>query len=145
MGSAIMTTGPTTTDAFNSPPDWATTTLNLACPRCGYNLRTLTIARCPECGLCFSWRDLLQAMEDEQTGSWTFEYAWRGRPLNAFAQTIGCCLLPWRLWTRLPLTATPRLGPLLFFTILTVLLILIVSGATDLAWHEYNRLQAARV
>jgi hypothetical protein len=132
-----MTIDPITTDTDNSPPDWDTITHDLACPRCGYNLHMLTVARCPECGLGFSWREILRAAEDEQTGTWTFEYQWRRKPLKAFFRTVGLCLLPWRLWRRLPLTATPRVGPLLLLISATAFLFLVVSAAVDFAWIEY--------
>ena len=138
-----MTIDPITTDACNSPPDWSATTYDLACPRCGYNLRMLTVARCPECGLCFSWSEILRAAEDERNGSWTFEYRWHRKPLKAFIQTAGLCLLPWRLWRRLPLTSTPRVGPLLLLIPATALLFLVVSAAVDLVWHEYIKLFSA--
>lgn len=130
--------------ASGSPPDWATITVDLACPRCGYNLRMLTVARCPECGLHFSWEELVRAAEDVKNRTWTFDCQWPNRPFGTFFQTIACCLLPWKIWTRLPLSATPRVGPLLLMIPATVLLVLLLSAATDLAWHEYLKLFYAK-
>jgi hypothetical protein len=31
---------------------------DLPCPRCQYNLRGLTVPRCPECGYHFAWSDV---------------------------------------------------------------------------------------
>ena len=31
---------------------------DLPCPQCQYNLRGLTLPRCPECGFTFNWSDL---------------------------------------------------------------------------------------
>ncbi|MCH9034146.1 MAG: hypothetical protein IID42_06530 [Planctomycetes bacterium] len=135
---------PGTTEQYEAPPDWAAVNLDLGCPRCGYNLRMLTVARCPECGLRFSWPEVLQAAEDERTGGWTFEYRWRSRPVRAFFQTIWLCLLPWRPWTRIPLSATPRVGPLLLLVPATALLLVLVSVATEFAWQAYIKLWYAK-
>ncbi|MCB9853424.1 MAG: hypothetical protein H6819_10045 [Phycisphaerales bacterium] len=43
----------------NQAPDWASFLDEIECPLCGYNLRGLSEARCPECGGVFEWRDLL--------------------------------------------------------------------------------------
>ncbi len=135
-----MTDEQATTDV----PDWAEVTVDLLCPRCGYDLRMLTIARCPECGLHFSWEELFREAENAQAGSWTFECQWRSRPLRTFFQTVWCCLLPWKIWPRLPLSVTPRVGPLLLMIPATVLLIVLTSAAVDLAWHEHIKLFYAK-
>jgi hypothetical protein len=107
--------------ATNAAPDWATLTLRLECPRCGYDLRLLPQPRCPECGLEFAWDDVLRAAEQRVDCS-LFEYQWRRRPLRAFFGTIGRSLFPWRLWRQVRLTDTPRVGPLLALALITLLL-----------------------
>lgn len=39
-------------------PDSGTAVRDVHCPRCGYNLRGLTVPRCPECGLAFEFAEL---------------------------------------------------------------------------------------
>ena len=130
----------TATEFDDGTPDWEKVTLDLPCPRCGYNLRMLTIARCPECGLAFRWREILEAVDAKTTTGGFFEFEWRRRPIGAFFYTAAQCLMPWSLWRRMPLAATPRVGALLAMIPLTLLLLLAVSALQDLAWHEYQKL-----
>ena len=105
--------------AGDSPPDWAHIALEVLCPRCEYNLRTLTRPRCPECGLTFVWSDVLLAAEGRADVQ-LFEYQWRRRPVRSLIRTTALLLLPWRFWRRLPLAAAPRLGAIAvqFFVVL---------------------------
>lgn len=139
-----MPTNESTTCPDNVTPDWENAPLNLPCPRCGYNLRMLTLARCPECGLMFRWQEILDESNSRSKTNGFFEFEWRRRPIGAFFYTLAQTLMPWLLWRRMPLAATPRIGPLLAMIPPTLLLLLILSTFVDLAWHEYIKLEASR-
>lgn len=78
-----------------SPPDWGTSAAELTCPLCEYNLRGLTVARCPECGFTFRWAELLDATRDRHP--WLFEHG-RGRDVRTFVATYVRTMLPHRFW-----------------------------------------------
>ncbi len=44
---------------------------DLPCPKCQYNLRGLTLPRCPECGFAFDWQNLPQMRAGTEESSWT--------------------------------------------------------------------------
>lgn len=85
-------------DTRAEAPDWDALTIELRCPRCGHDVRRLPQPRCPECGLQFSWGELIAAVE-QRLSSPLFEYQWRYRPVRSFFGTLGRALLPWTLWT----------------------------------------------
>lgn len=93
-------------------PDWPNIEFEINCSRCGYNLRMLERSRCPECGLEFEWRVML---EIAATGSdFLFEHNWRKRPLGSFAATTLRSFRPRRFWAAISLHERISLGPLLF-------------------------------
>src|ERR1051325_4004070 len=100
----------------NAPPDWATLTIDLHCPRCGYNLRMLTGSRCPECGLDLEWERIV-ASAQSRIDSPLFEYRWRIEPVGSFIRTIQFAMRPWRLWKRISLADDPDVGGLTRFTV----------------------------
>ncbi len=120
-------------------PDWSKLDVELTCPRCGYNLRLLTLPRCPECGLTFDWQELAAA-ERLRRDNPLFEYQWRYWPVRSLLGTIARTLYPPWLWQSVRLEVEPRIGPLL-------LLALIVGiGSTAVGWavrygelYYYNR------
>jgi hypothetical protein len=93
-------------------PRWDKLAIEVRCPRCDYDLRLLPQPRCPECGLQFKWAEVIAAAQ-KRLECPLFEYRWRDRPIRSFFITISLATLPWRLWRRTPLTAAPRVGPLL--------------------------------
>ncbi len=99
-------------------PKWETIDFDLPCSRCGYDLRMLTVARCPECGLAFSWREVLTARE--QQDPWLLEFGWRKWPVRSLLYTWGLSLSPWHFWRRASIHDRIRSGPLVF--------LLLVSG-----------------
>ena len=118
---------PSQTPLNGALPDWSTLDVDLNCPRCGYNLRLLTVPRCPECGLTFDWR-ALAAAERLRRDNPLFEYQWRYRPVRSLLGTIVRTLYPPWLWRSVRLEVAPRIGPLL-------LLALIVGiGSTAVGW-----------
>jgi len=44
---------------------------DLPCPRCQYDLRGLTVPRCPECGFTFDWQDLPKLRAAAAQPGWT--------------------------------------------------------------------------
>jgi hypothetical protein len=122
-------------------PDWSTDDVELDCPRCGYNLRMLTVARCPECGLQFRWDELIKAKEEFHTRPPIFEYHWRDHPIRSLAFTVSMCLQPWRLWRWLPLTAVPsvRVMPLQLLSV--ILLLSVISASGEFISHVCNHIQ----
>ena len=126
--------------AVDSPPDWAHIALDVLCPRCEYNLRTLTRPRCPECGLTFVWSDVLLAAEGRADVQ-LFEYQWRRRPVRSLIRTTALLLLPWRFWRRLPLAAAPRLGAIAvqFFVVLASCTLFTSLCAVGSAYADMSR------
>jgi hypothetical protein len=96
-------------------PDWEAISFDVTCPRCGYNLRMLTRARCPECGLELDWR---RSLERALSG-WDllFEHHWRRRPVAAWAATLAATFQPARFWRRVSLYDEPRVWPLIFMVL----------------------------
>lgn len=113
-------------------PDWDALTLELHCPRCGYNLRGLPQPRCPECGREFEWVELVTGAQTE-TESPLFEYQWRRRPVRSFLVTVGASILPIRFWYDASLFARPRLGPLTLFLGLVLTLQGLICGVSSFA------------
>jgi len=108
----------------SQPPDWQQFTLDLSCPRCGYNLRMLTGSRCPECGLDFDWAEVIAAADDRRACP-LFEYQWRKRPIRSFLHTVWLTMRPKRLWSQTSLAVEPRVGPL--FALLAAVLVMYVT------------------
>jgi hypothetical protein len=77
-------------------PNWDAIDFPLPCSRCGYDLRMLTVPRCPECGLEFTWREVFRARVEG--ARWLFEYRWRDRPIRAYFHTLWRGLRPWSFW-----------------------------------------------
>ncbi len=46
-------------------PDEGGLNEDVPCPKCQYNLRGLTVPRCPECGFEFTWADVPKWQQDE--------------------------------------------------------------------------------
>ncbi len=96
-------------------PDWDALPFEIRCSRCGYNLRLLEQPRCPECGLDFTWPDIIQ--HQLAHNGVIFEYRWRNRPVRSWFATVWRCLFPTKLWRELSIHDPPRVGPLLVFAI----------------------------
>lgn len=67
-------------------PRWDVIEVEVVCSRCAYNLRGLAEPRCPECGLQFPWREVLDSVG--RTTNWLFEHNWTKRPLRSYAETV---------------------------------------------------------
>ncbi len=121
-------------------PDWEAITFEVHCSRCGYNLRTLTNPRCPECGFEFEWKLVIEAFFRKNFA--LFEHNWRKQPIRSLLRALfGPIFLPSRFWKRVSLHDQINGGPLAFLILMTLvwfglgfvasalLLGLLVSGA----------------
>jgi hypothetical protein len=86
------------TIAADAPPDWEARSSELLCPLCKYNLRGLSVPRCPECGFAFSWNELIEAEKNKH--KYLFEHA-RGIGFKSFWKTYWRTSWPRRFWTDL--------------------------------------------
>jgi hypothetical protein len=73
-------------------------TQDVLCPLCGYNLRGLPEARCPECGGKFDWPDLLDPTR--KLHPYLFEHHPR-RNIRSFIRTVIGGTFPRRFWQTL--------------------------------------------
>ncbi len=114
-------------------------TTEIICPRCGYDLRgavqTWTDAcplagRCAECGLEFSWREVLL----EATHPRLFEHQWRRRPIRSLIWTLWTVLRPWRFWREVRLVNRVRLRPALVVVLAAAALLLALVYGQGLGW-----------
>lgn len=116
---------------INGAPDWERLPFDLCCPRCGYNLRGLPQTRCPECGLKFQWRPMLQRRL--AGGDFLFEHCWRWQPIRSWLRTLLATFAPRRYWTRVTLYDPVRSGPLLVQLLLTIPVTLVALHAVSAA------------
>src|SRR4051812_30293929 len=77
--------------------DWSSITNEVECPLCRYNLRGLTEPRCPECGLQFTWAEVL---DPNSRHPYLFEHH-PERNLPSFFRTLWAGLRTRRFWTKL--------------------------------------------
>lgn len=111
-------------------PDWGRIEFEIYCSRCDYNLRMLERARCPECGLEFDWRTML---EIAATGSdFLFEHHWRKRSVGSFVTTVRRSFSPKRFWASVSMHERICLGPLAVMFFLGMLCFSIVLHTTAL-------------
>lgn len=83
---------------------------DVACPRCGYNLRGLTTARCPECGFAFTFDELRTGLLRENIPTWLDRCdPWQPHHVlvRSLYELVRGALRPRRLLTKLDLN-----GPL---------------------------------
>lgn len=79
-------------------PDWDAIEEDIHCPLCEYNLRGLTVPRCPECGYQFDWPELLDPTK--RLHSYLFEHH-PERNFKSFWQTAIGSLMPRTFWRKL--------------------------------------------
>ncbi len=113
-------------------PKWEVIDFDLPCSRCGYDLRMLTVPRCPECGLHFRWREVFEARLLK--GDYLFEHNWRLRPVRAWFTTLVHALRPWSFWERVSIHARIHTGPLMFLFVSSWLVFVgVLHGGAALA------------
>jgi hypothetical protein len=98
---------------LNTPPDWNIHTQDLLCPLCGYNLRGLTVARCPECGFAFTWQELIEAEKNKHL--YLFEHGTGGN-IKSFWKTYW---RTWRFWNDLNPAQPVRFLRLMIYWVIT--------------------------
>ncbi|HEX3357001.1 MAG TPA: hypothetical protein VHS31_08530 [Tepidisphaeraceae bacterium] len=92
---------------------------DVLCPLCGYNLRGLVEARCPECGGQFNWDEL------RDPGRRLHPYLFEHHPekkISSFFKTLVGGLRPRRFWTELSPVQPSRLGRMVVYWIICLLL-----------------------
>lgn len=97
MSEAVIQS-PDAIEPFPAPPDWAAIHEEIHCPLCEYNLRGLSMPRCPECGYTFIWAELLEV--DRRLHPYLFEHH-PERPYWSFVKTVIGGLRPWKFWKSL--------------------------------------------
>jgi hypothetical protein len=92
-------------------PDWNSIDFDVNCSRCGYNLRTLTNPRCPECGFQFEWRALIEGFQNSSIH--LFEHTWRKKPIRGYLGALWQPLFrPKKFWKRVSLHDRIKAKPL---------------------------------
>lgn len=100
-------------------PDWERCDQEILCPLCDYELRGLTVSRCPECGYEFEWRNLLDPAR--RLHPYLFEHHPR-RKMWALFRTLWGGLRPRQFWAALLPSQPSRLRRLIAYWLLVTLL-----------------------
>jgi hypothetical protein len=104
-------------------PRWEAIDFEVNCARCGYNLRMLTVPRCPECGLEFEWTAVLRAHAWRST--FLFEHHWRTKFFRSWFTTVWRSLRPWSFWRQVSIHEHVSPGPLWFMMACSILVFLV--------------------
>lgn len=101
-------------------PQWDRIDFAVRCARCDYDLQTITEPRCPECGLTFDWRDMLETIRFADVR--LFEHACYREPFRSFVRT--CWRVIWfpRFWRRLSVHIPINVHGLLLQCFLSIIL-----------------------
>jgi len=138
-GSPSRTTdaGVSQIDEFGQPR-WNEIGFEVLCSRCAYDLRMLTSSRCPECGLEFTWSDVLTAAQTRSR--FLFEHNWRERPFRSYLGTVWTSLWPWSFWRRVSIHENVQSGPL-WFLLLTAVgwFVVTAHGSAWVVWAIADR------
>lgn len=121
-------------------PDWETITFEVNCSRCDYNLRLLPLPRCPECGLQFEWREVIDRAAHRS--KFLFEHNWRKQPFRSYFTTILKSLRPFRFWKQVSIHDDIRSGPLWFLLLTSVFWFVLTLQVLSLA--AWGILEAVR-
>ncbi len=118
----------------NATPNWETTSDEIHCPLCSYNLRGLSEPRCPECGYRFSWSELTDPKRKDHP--YLFEHHAR-RWFWSFWKTARGGLRPFRFWRGLNPRQTSRPELLLIYS--AIAFVLGVLALLPVIWRENIR------
>lgn len=120
-------------------PDWDAIAFDIFCSRCGYNLKTLTHPRCPECGLDLDWHRVLA--QAAWRSDFLFEHHWRTRPIRSWLKTIWKSFCPGRFWRRVSIHDRIEAAPLWFLLAFSVVVFLILlHGLAGVGWLLTDKL-----
>jgi hypothetical protein len=120
-----------------------------ACPRCGYDLSGVVASwhvgcpiegTCSECGLEFSWRDVLDPRWS--VPGWAFEHA-RRRVLASLVSSAARALWAWGFWRRIRMEHPIRGGRLGVWVVVMLLATHAVFGAYN-GVYAYADISRAR-
>lgn len=92
--------------------DWSAMDDEIVCPLCGYNMRGLKEARCPECGSRYKWADLFDPAR--RGHAFLYEYHDRSR-IGSFVKTLFAGLRPVRFWRSIHPVLPLRVGRLRWY------------------------------
>ncbi|HPF38096.1 MAG TPA: hypothetical protein PK093_05595 [Phycisphaerae bacterium] len=106
--------------ATDMTPAWESFTAEILCPCCGYNLRELTVNRCPECGGHFEWGEEIQKAKLRE--SLLFEFQFSLSPIKSYLRSSAWLLRPWYFWGRVPVLLATRVVPLLIQLVVTLVM-----------------------
>lgn len=93
-------------------PDWDAIDEDIHCPLCDYNLRGLTVPRCPECGYEFDWPELLDPTK--RLHPYLFEHH-PERNFRFFWRTVAGTMRPRRFWRELQPQQPSRMRRLIIY------------------------------
>ena len=118
-GTSIVEVVPCESDeTLTSAPNWDRIVDEIQCPLCGYNMRGLADARCPECGRVFEWRELLDP--NRKKHPYLFEHH-PNRNFWSFRRTILGGLSPTSFWKTLHPMQPSSMRRLALYVVLTML------------------------
>jgi hypothetical protein len=126
----MSTANPNSNPPEAPPPDWDSHPTDLLCPLCGYNLRHLTVARCPECGFTFHWDELLEAERTKH--KYLFEHG-EGHSFKTFWRTWWTTCRPRKFWGDLSPAQPVRVGRLLIYWLIATCVVAICFGNSSIA------------
>jgi hypothetical protein len=106
--------------------DWSAISANIKCPICSYNLRGLTVPRCPECGHRFDWGELFNPQGTRHR--YLFEHH-RRLSVWSFLKTLLAGLWPRRFWTILRPSQAIVARRLVIYWLVCSLFLLLVPAA----------------
>jgi len=124
-------------------PDWERLKDEVFCPLCDYNLRMLTVPRCPECGYTFEWPEVLDPRR--RLHKYLFEHH-PERGFKAFWRTAIGGWRPKRFWTSLhPIQPSyPKRIFIYWLGSVGILLCVLVLLHFYITVHYVNQANAAR-
>ena len=130
------------TDDTGACPDWSAISEQILCPRCGYDLRGLERARCPECGLTIHWPQLIDPAS--RAHPYLYEHHDGKKRIRRYFKTIWRGLWPPTFWSELQLQHRSEPKRLVAFLLITVILVVVLPLVADLSITALQILASSR-